>query len=56
MDPEMDQSREAHLAAWPLHSPEGAMSRGVAGAPVRVPLRSETGDRGETRSFRGAHQ
>jgi hypothetical protein len=20
----MDQSREAHLAAWPLHSPEGA--------------------------------
>jgi hypothetical protein len=21
----MDQSREAHLAAWPLHSPEGAM-------------------------------
>jgi hypothetical protein len=23
----MDQSREAHLAAWPLHSPEGACPR-----------------------------
>jgi hypothetical protein len=23
-DAPMNQSREAHLAAWPLHSPEGA--------------------------------
>jgi hypothetical protein len=22
----MDQSREAHRSAWPLHSPEGAMT------------------------------
>jgi hypothetical protein len=26
-DAPMNQSREAHLAAWPLHSPEGAVAR-----------------------------
>jgi hypothetical protein len=30
----MDQSREAHHAARPLHSPEGGMSRTPAGPAV----------------------
>ena len=31
-DRPLNQSREAHLAAWPLHSPEGGQSAAVFAA------------------------
>jgi hypothetical protein len=51
----INQSREAHHPARPLHSPEGAMRRMWLDPGARVPLQSETGDR-ETRWRRGGHR